>query len=66
MTKPIESAKKPFFLNFRTFEDMPFYKRIIWRIFGKKHYGCDDDYCVTAYEFNNITLVWKVVLYERS
>lgn len=52
--------RKPLFLNFRTQCEMPFYKRLIWRLFGKKHYGCDEDYCVTAYEFRNVTLIVKL------
>lgn len=58
MTEP----DKPTFLNFRATFEMPFYQRIIWRIFGKKHTDYSNEYgmLVTAYEFRNVTLVWSL------
>lgn len=61
---------KPFFLNFRTQDEMPFWKQLIWRVFGKKHTGqdvSDDGICeVVAYEYRNVTLIWKCGNYGRS
>ncbi len=56
---------KPLFLNFRTPCEMSLLKRIVWRVLGKKHFGFDENYCVTAYEFRNVTLIWKVDLWQE-
>ncbi len=59
---------KPCFLNFRTLDEIPLYKRLFWRAFGKRHKGTDvTDYgvcTVTAYELFNVALIWKTDFIE--
>ena len=53
---------KPYFLNFRTRDEMSWPRRWLWRILGKQQCGFADDYAVTTYSFLNVTLIWKVEL----
>ena len=56
---------KPYFRNFRTYHDFPFYKKIIWKIFGKKEtVFSDDGGLVVAYTFKNITYIDRCDVYE--
>jgi hypothetical protein len=53
--------KKPYFLNMRHTWEFPFYKKVIWKLFGKKVVGIHEGITtVTAYTLFNITYVSKV------
>lgn len=55
----------PFF-NFRTNDEVGFFKRLIFIIFGEKKVGIDGFYKVTAYHLKNITYIHKVELAVRD
>lgn len=40
-------------------DEMPLWKRIVWKLFGRFNYGYKDGYYVEAYKFRNIYLVTK-------
>jgi hypothetical protein len=48
------------FWNFRTKEEMPWWKRLIWRGLGERRFGESDGVRVTAYRFFGVTLIWKI------
>lgn len=48
----------PFF-NFRTPDEMPAWKRVIWILFGEVKESIDHGYLVKAYYFRGITLIAK-------
>lgn len=41
-------------------EEMPAWKRLVWRVFGKRLEGVADGYKVVAYKFKDITLIHSV------
>lgn len=41
-------------------EEMPRWKRLVWRALGKKRVGTDSGYRVTGYEFRGVTLIWEI------
>lgn len=40
---------------------MPWYKRLVWRMFGAKRIGVDGDCYVEAYYFRDVCLITKCV-----
>lgn len=56
--------EKPFFLNMRTWNEFPIYKRVFWRVFGKKLTGSNESYSVVAYTLFNITYIDKINIIE--
>lgn len=39
---------------------MPWYKRLIWTLFGERKVGTDGEYKVVAYVFRGITLISSI------
>ena len=60
----MKNNEKPYFLNMRTWNEFPFYKRVFWRMFGKKITGSNDSYSVVAYTLFNITYIHKFDIIE--
>jgi len=56
------NTHKPYFLNLRHSWEFPFYKQVIWKVFGEKVVECSDEATVTAYTLFNITYVSSVEL----
>ena len=50
---------KPHFMIFKTFDEMPLWKVIIWRMFGKLEIGKFEGTTVEAYTFMRKTLIYK-------
>jgi len=59
MKKQIEIEAAWFY---RVPEEMPVWKRIIWRVFGERLEGVADGYKVVGYKFKDITLIHSVEL----
>lgn len=49
----------PFF-NLRCLDEMTWWQKLIWRIFGTKRVSSDYGYQVTAYYFKGVTFIYKV------
>lgn len=46
----------------KTAEEFPFWKQIVWRVFGKKLVGSDNGCTVTMHTLKGITYVSKIEL----
>jgi hypothetical protein len=64
----VSDDKKPYFLNMRHAWEFPLYKKVIWKLFGKKIVGTDKlgQAIVTAYTLFNITYVSEVRLVDHE
>jgi len=53
------SVTEPNYFKMRPHADFPFWKRIIWRLFGTKDFGVSDGLYVEGYRFRGVCLVTK-------
>lgn len=53
------SVIEPNYFKMRVKSEMPKWKQIIWRLFGKKDFGISEGYYVEGYWFRGICLVTK-------
>lgn len=50
---------EPNYFKMRLKTEFPFWKRIIWQIFGTKDFGISDGWYVEGYWFRGVCLVTK-------